>query len=112
MRRRKPRAPRPTNPNRRENIRAKIMAKVKICPASGCWIWTGGTSGTGRGGHYARMSLDGGTVAVHRTLWINEFGAIPPRKQLDHTCTTRGCVNPAHLELVTHLQNMRRRDAN
>lgn len=94
--------------SRREAIKERI-AKNTIAQG-GCHIWTGATSGSGRGGGYPRMSLDGATVAVHRAAWINENGIIPPRKQIDHTCRNRLCVNPAHLELVTHRENMRRRD--
>lgn len=94
---------------RRDRIRDKIMARVVKTP-SGCWLWTGPTSGEGRGGGYPRMSLDGQTVAVHIVLWTNEHGYVPGKKQLDHTCRTRRCVNPDHLELVTHKQNQKRRD--
>ncbi|KEJ93965.1 HNH endonuclease [Pseudosulfitobacter pseudonitzschiae] len=107
--------------NRRDRIRAKIAAKTiiepdYICPATGeiktgCHIWTGGTSGEGRGGGYPRINLDGGTMATHRANWINENGPIPPCKQLDHLCLTRLCIREDHLELVTHRQNMKRRDA-
>ncbi|MEM9426643.1 MAG: HNH endonuclease [Pseudomonadota bacterium] len=38
------------------------------------------------------------------------FGFLHSRRQVDHTCRNRLCVNPAHLELVTHKQNCRRRD--
>ncbi|MEM7724331.1 MAG: HNH endonuclease signature motif containing protein [Pseudomonadota bacterium] len=99
--------------NRREEIAAKIRARVTVDPATGCHLWTGPTSGDGRGGGYPRMNLDGATVAVHRAAWINEHGMIPPRKELDHVCRNRLCVNPDpdHLELVTHKKNCRRRDA-
>ncbi len=103
--------------NRRARIRAKILANVKLepCPVPGligpCKIWQGGTSGKGRGGGYGRMSLDGATVAPHRTNWTNEHGMIPPRKQLDHLCRNRLCINDDHLELVTPKQNAKRRDA-
>ncbi len=56
------------------------------------------------------MCLDGGTMAVHIVMYVIEHGPIPPRKQLDHRCRTRRCVNPEHLEKVTHKQNQRRRD--
>lgn len=95
---------------RREMIKTKIMRRVRY--EGDCWLWTGPDSGSnGRGYGYPRMSLDGGTVAVHIALWIVENGPIPPRKQLDHLCCKRRCVNPAHLELTTHRQNQKRRDA-
>lgn len=99
--------------NRRDRIREKVMERVFVDPVSRCWTWQGPTSGNGRGGDYPRMNLDGGTVAVHIVMWVIEHGPIPPRKQLDHVCRNRLCVNPApeHTEMVTHKENMRRRDA-
>jgi len=44
-------------------------------------------------------------------MYVIEYGPIPPRKQIDHTCRNRLCVNPSHLEMVTHKQNQKRRDA-
>jgi hypothetical protein len=104
---------------RRERIRAKIMARVEIVPAPDhmpselgpCKLWTGPTSGDGRGGNYGRMNLDGQTVAVHTVSWTNEHGFVPGKKQLDHLCRRRRCVSDLHLELVTHKQNQKRRDA-
>jgi hypothetical protein len=99
-------------PKRRDRIAEKVYARVRVDPATGCWIWTGPTSGDeGRGAGYPRMCLDGQTVAVHKVMWTNENGLIPGRKQLDHKCRCRLCVNPSHLELVTHKENMRRQDA-
>lgn len=94
---------------RRDEIRAKIMANVEIDPETGCWNWTGPDSGSGRGGGYPRMCLDGQTVAVHRVMFTNEHGYIPGKKQIDHKCCNRRCVNPAHLEMVTHRENQRRK---
>lgn len=94
-------------------INAKLMARTIFidrgftCP---CWEWTGPTSGTGRGGGYGRFCLDGQTVAVHIVGYTNHHGYIPSKKQVDHLCNNRLCWNPAHLELVTHKQNQRRRD--
>jgi phage gp46-like protein len=59
--------------SRRQTIREKIMSRVRIETETGCWIWTGPTSGeTGRGRGYPRMWLGGQTVAVHITMWIEE----------------------------------------
>lgn len=101
---------------RRAAIVAKILARVEISPEipkglkTPCLLWTGADSGTGRGGGYPRMKLDGGTVAVHIVMWIIEHGPIPPRKQIDHRCSVRRCVNPDHLQMVTHKKNQKLRD--
>lgn len=95
--------------DRRARIREKVMSRV-VETEGGCWIWTGPTSGVnGRGCGYPRMNLDGATVAVHIVMFVCEFGPIPPKKQIDHTCRNRLCVRPSHLEMVTHKQNQRRR---
>jgi hypothetical protein len=105
--------------SRREAIRARIMVCVEIVDMgyvdaqgrpSPCHIWTGPDSGSGRGGGYPRMSLDGQTVAVHIVNWTNEHGFIPGKKQLDHLCRQRRCIRDDHLELVTHKENQKRRD--
>jgi len=97
--------------DRRQTLRDKVMQNVEVDPDKGCWIWQGGTSGTGRGGGYPRMCLDGQTVAVHRVMFTNEHGYIPGKKQIDHKCRNRLCVNPHpdHLEMVTHKQNQKRK---
>ena len=76
---------------------------------SPCHIWTGADSGTGRGGGYGRMSLNGQTTATHLIAYTHYYGYIPSKRQIDHLCGNRLCCNPQHLELVTHLQNQRRR---
>lgn len=98
-----------TGPLRRDAIIKKIRDNC-ILEDGGCHIWQGPCSGTGRGGGYGRMSLNGGTVAVHRVVFTHYNGYIPPKKQIDHTCGNRRCCNPDHLEMVTHKENQRRRD--
>lgn len=103
---------------RRTDIHERIMANVMISflgfringKPSPCHIWQGGDSGSGRGGGYARMSLDGQTVAVHIVSFVNKNGFVPGKKQIDHLCNNRLCVNEEHLEMVTHKQNQKRRD--
>lgn len=94
---------------RRSEIIGKIMSRVEIDKSTGCWVWQGPTSGDGRGGGYGRMSLSGQTVAVHIVSYTHFHGYVPGKKQVDHTCRNRLCCNPNHLELVTHLQNQKRR---
>lgn len=99
--------------DRRALIRDRIYACVEVVDMgyeTPCHLWTGPDSGTGRGGGYPRMKLDGQTMAVHKVSWTNENGIIPGKKQIDHKCHVRRCVREEHLEMVTHLQNQKRRD--
>ncbi len=95
---------------RHSRITATIIQRVAVCAETGCWVWKGPDSGNGRGGGYPRMNLNGQTVAVHRVIYTQFYGYVPSKKQIDHTCKNRRCVNPEHLEMVTHKENQRRRD--
>lgn len=102
---------------RREEIMLRIHERVEVKDLgfivdempSPCHIWTGPDSGTGKGGGYGRMSLNSQTVAVHLVVYTHFYGYIPGKKQIDHKCNNRLCCNPAHLEMVTHLTNQKRR---
>jgi len=77
-----------------------------------CLVWTGSTVrglyGTFRPG---TRSTDP-KVYVHRFVYENTVGPIPAGLELDHIrekgCTTGLCVNPNHLEPVTHIENRKR----
>lgn len=81
--------------------------------SSGCWIWNRKIRPDGYGikstGKYT-------AVRAHRWVYEQEVGLIPEGLELDHLCNNPPCVNPAHLEPVTHRENMlrqwrRRREA-
>lgn len=102
---------------RRKDIISRIHERVAVVDTghieddqpSPCHLWQGPDSGTGRGGGYGRMSLNGQTVAVHLVVFTHYYGYIPGKKQIDHRCNQRACCNPVHLEMVTHLTNQKRR---
>lgn len=104
---------------RRTDIIDRILSKVNIedtgfvvnGQSNPCFLWQGGTSGNGRGGGYGRISIDGVTSAVHKVVATHYYGYIPSSRQVDHLCGIRNCCNPAHLEVVTHKENQKRRDA-
>lgn len=106
-------------PDRRNEILERILERVHVKDLgfkldglpSPCHIWTGPDSGSGRGGGYGRMSLNSQTVAVHLVVYTHYYGYIPGKKQIDHKCRNRLCCNPAHLEMVSHKTNCKRRDA-
>ena len=57
------------------------------------------------------MKLNDRTCAVHIVSFTNCHGYVPGNKQIDHRCRNRRCVNPDHLEMVSHIENQKRRDA-
>jgi hypothetical protein len=68
-----------------------------------CWIWViCAPEG------YGSICHDGFKKAAHRVSWEMENGPIPTGLVLDHLCRVHRCVNPNHLEPVTHAENIRR----
>lgn len=71
---------------------------------SGCWIWQLSLSNKG----YAQTKVNGKTKEAHRLFYKKYKGDISSGMELDHLCRRRNCVNPQHLEPVTHTENMKR----
>ena len=75
---------------------------VKPEPEGPCWLWP-------------KRLKDGYAVfgyeprrRVHRELYELYRGPIPEGLELDHLCEQKSCVNPWHMEAVTHKVNMAR----
>ena len=83
----------------------RFESKYVVDALSGCWLWSAGLNTYG----YAQFSADG-EVYGHRWSYKRFVGPIPDGLQVDHLCRTRSCVNPAHLEVVTVKENVRRGD--
>lgn len=67
-----------------------------------CWLWTGSKDRHG----YGRINIDRTPQLAHRISYLMAHGPIPDGLELDHLCRQHSCVRPAHLEPVTHRENM------
>lgn len=79
--------------------------KVDKVGDGGCWLWTGAKRWDG----YGRLQIPGRQLTAHRYSWELAEGPIPDGMHVLHYCDTPGCVNPGHLWLGSHDDNMRDR---
>ena len=75
----------------------------KVDKTESCWVWKGATLNG-----YGKFLVNKKHVYSHKISYQLFKGEIPKGKELDHLCRNILCVNPEHLEAVTHRENVLR----
>lgn len=79
------------------------LKNYEVLP-SGCWKWLGNVMPNG----YGYLTVTNSNISAHRASYLLHKGDIPKHLMVLHSpqCTTRLCINPDHLRLGTHDENM------
>lgn len=84
-------------------VEERFWEKVDIRDASECWEWLASK----RNGGYGQFSVAGKTLRANRIAYEFFYGPFDESLFVLHKCDNPGCVNPAHLFLGSHRDNMR-----
>jgi hypothetical protein len=74
----------------------------KVDKTGDCWTWTACRNALG----YGSFRFEGKVSLAHRVSHILNIGPIPDGMLVIHSCDNPSCVNPSHLSLGTHQDNM------
>jgi hypothetical protein len=89
----------------------RFFTYVDVLP-NGCWFWAGGRSrGRGNVKFYGSFRWRARSIRAHRFAaeQIKGLPPLAPGYHRDHICCFSLCVNPDHLEIVTHEVNQTRK---
>lgn len=85
------------------NLRPQAKPIEYEISGSGCWEVT--SHPIDEWG-YIRLKRDGRSIRAHRHVYALEHDVIPPDMVIRHMCDNPLCINPDHLEVGTHQDNM------
>jgi hypothetical protein len=87
-------------------VKERLLAAIKIDPETGCWNWQRSVRGGRDGRRYGLISVKGECRSTHRTSYETFVGPIPEGLFVLHHCDNGFCINPKHLFVGTHQDNV------
>lgn len=81
---------------------------MKIVAEDDCWMYAGQLSASGYGIVAVYHDNRSTSARAHRAMYETLVGEVPEGLELDHLCRNKACINSAHLEPVTHRENVLR----
>ena len=93
--------------NLRRSLTVRFWTKVDKNGPNGCWVWIAAKDSNGYG-RFMVSDTSGRISPAHRVSYTLVRGPIPIGLEIDHLCRVHACVNPDHLELVSHTANVKR----
>ena len=85
-----------------------LMTRLEIQsvenPVTGCRVMTKVPTTSG----YAQIRYNGKLYLAHVIVYKASGRPLEPGQEVDHLCNNRLCINPQHLEAVSHAENTRR----
>jgi hypothetical protein len=90
------------------NLTAEDRFWANVDRSGECWLWTGYVKPNGYASFYPGGGRHVSKIYAHRFSYELANSNIPIGAEIDHLCNVRRCVNPAHLEAVSHRENVDR----
>ena len=75
----------------------------KVKKTKTCWLWKAGKSKAG----YGQFGQNHKRFYAHRSSYEMAYGKIPRGSLILHSCDIKLCVNPSHLRIGNHSQNLK-----
>lgn len=91
---------------RKQTTEERFWQRVDRSDNDSCWLWLGATNDFGHGTISVTSSGRSKSILAHRLSYELNVQPIPAGMVVRHKCDVPGCVNPAHLELGSQIENI------